>query len=209
MQLRHLRMQALGRAQALVEIRPQIGDPLVEQAAHARHLPIDLRPQPELVERGGAGRAGDDQQDAKQQGKGRPVTSRRSPAPGRRGDRCRRVRDGGGRRADGRVGQLDQPLDLRLELGDPLLVVVGAACRPLEPEQLRDVGAIVGEQAGVGAERSGERILDRREPQAAGPAGIAQNPIAKVLPRVGPGRIHRCLRRAGPRPAHTKPQSSL
>ena len=66
-QLCHLGVQALGHAEALVEIRPQIGDPLVEQAAHARDLPIDLRPHPQLVECGRTRRPRDEQESAKEQ----------------------------------------------------------------------------------------------------------------------------------------------
>ena len=67
----------------------------------------------------------------------------------------------------GLVGQVDQALDLRLELAAPLLVMVGAARRALEPEQLVDVGPVVGEQAQVGpnAARSASSTAANHKPR--------------------------------------------
>ncbi len=64
MALRHLGVQTLGGVQALIEIGAQVGDPLVEQPGHPLRLPIDLGAEPQLVERGRAADAGQEQQRA-------------------------------------------------------------------------------------------------------------------------------------------------
>ncbi len=61
MKLRHLGVQTAGDRQTLLEIGAQVGDPLVEQAGHPLHLPLDLHAQPQLVERRRAGDPGQEQ----------------------------------------------------------------------------------------------------------------------------------------------------
>ena len=156
-----------------MHIRLEIRDPLIEVLPEGRQLAIELGRKTTFEDIARAQHARTEHGEAERQTAGDGDSARCQKTMRPRWAACRmilnRVRRGSRLRSHGLVDGADRPLDLRRELADPLFVPRESACLPLDTQELRDVATITLDPLRVGAERCRQGVLDRGEPELAGP----------------------------------------